>query len=66
MAPLTIYPKNKEEEKFYLQLAKLLKSKINRETKSPYKPAFVSKILKGQKEIREGKGHKIKVEDLWK
>jgi hypothetical protein len=66
MAPLTIYPKTKEEEKVYLQLAKVLKSQINRETKAPYNPEFVKKILEGQKEIREGKGVKIKVGDLWK
>lgn len=66
MSTLTIYPKTKAEEKLYLQLAKVLKSKINRETKSPYNTEFVKKILKGQKEIREGKGVKIKVEDLWK
>jgi hypothetical protein len=66
MSTITIYPKNKEEEKVYLQLAKFLKSKINRETKSPYKPAIVKKVLKGEKEIREGKGTKIKIEDLWK
>ncbi len=66
MSTLTIYPKNKEEEKVYLQLAKVLKSKISRETKSPYNTDFVKKILKGQKEIREGKGVKIKVDDLWK
>lgn len=66
MSTLTIYPKNKAEEKLYLQLAKVLKSKINREAKSPYNPEFVKKILKGQKEIRAGKGVKIKVDDLWK
>jgi hypothetical protein len=66
MSTLIIYPKSKEEEKVYLQLAKLLKSKINRDSKSPYNPEFVKKILKGKKEIQEGKGVKIKVEDLWK
>jgi hypothetical protein len=29
MSTLTIYPKTKEEEKVYLQLAKLLKSKMS-------------------------------------
>lgn len=66
MSTITIYPKNKEEEKVYLQLVKLLKSKINRETESPYKPAIVKKVLKGEKEIREGKGTKIKIENLLK
>ncbi len=66
MTALTIYPKNKEEEKMYLQLAKVLKSKVNRQPKDAYKPEFVKKILKGQKEIREGKGVKVNIEDLWK
>jgi hypothetical protein len=54
MSTLTIYPKTKEEEKVYLQLAKLLKSKINRDAKSPYNPEFVKKILKGRKERTYG------------
>jgi hypothetical protein len=66
MSTLTIYPKSKEEEKVYLQLAKMLKSKIDRQKRSPYNPNFVKKILKGQKEIKEGKGVKIRMEDLWK
>lgn len=33
---------------------------------SPYDPKFVAKIKQGEKEIAEGKTHKINLDDLWK
>jgi len=36
------------------------------ETESEYDPEFVKKIRKGEKDILEGKGKAIKLEDLWK
>jgi len=43
--------------------------KMDFETKSseaPYDPDFVKKILKGREDVKNGKGVKIAVEDLWK
>ena len=33
---------------------------------SPYDPEFVKKIKRGQEDIKNGKGIKINIEDLWK
>ena len=32
----------------------------------PYNPEFVKEILEAQQSIKDGKGIKIKLEDLWK
>jgi len=41
--------------------------KIEFETEeSPYNPEFVKEILQARKDIKNGKGVKIAVEDLWK
>lgn len=49
-------------------LAKSLGFEIEKEEK-PYNPEFVKKILEGEKQIREGKGIKMTMEELnalWK
>ncbi|WP_406844950.1 DUF2683 family protein [Flavobacterium soyae] len=47
-------------------LAKSLGFEIVEENEKPYNPEFVKEILDAEKSIEEGKGVKIKVEDLWK
>jgi hypothetical protein len=46
-------------------LAKSLGFEIATEEK-PYNPEFVKEILEAEQSIRNGKGVKIKLEDLWK
>ena len=46
-------------------LAKSLGFEIEKEEK-PYNPEFVKEILEASQSIREGKGVKINVGDLWK
>jgi hypothetical protein len=46
-------------------LAKSLVFEIEKEEK-PYNPEFVKEILEAEQSIKEGKGVKIKLEDLWK
>ncbi|WP_395066651.1 DUF2683 family protein [Flavobacterium sp.] len=46
-------------------LAKSLGFEIVQEEK-PYNPEFVKEILDAEKSIKDGKGVKIKLEDLWK
>lgn len=48
------------------ELAKSLHLEIEEETKSPYNKEFVTKILKGEKDLRDGKGVSIPLADLWK
>lgn len=46
-------------------LAKSLGFEIVQEEK-PYNPEFVKEILDAEQSIKDGKGVKIKLEDLWK
>lgn len=48
------------------ELAKSLNIEVEEESKSPYNKEFVKKILKGDKDLRDGKGISIALEDLWK
>jgi hypothetical protein len=47
-------------------LAKSLGFEIAIEEEKPYNPEFVKEILEAEQSIKEGKGIKIKLEDLWK
>lgn len=47
-------------------LAKSLGFEITIEEEKPYNPEFVKEILEAEQSIKEGKGVKIKLEDLWK
>ena len=58
-------PANKEQLNALKAFMKALKVDYKVE-KSPYDQEFVKKILQGRQEIKEGKGLRIKVDDLWK
>ncbi|WP_348824161.1 DUF2683 family protein [Flavobacterium aestuarii] len=67
MTTITINERTKAG-KALLELAKLLSLtnkgvEINEE--SPYKPEFVEKILKAEKNIKEGKTKTIDPNDVW-
>nr|WP_315170566.1 DUF2683 family protein [uncultured Flavobacterium sp.] len=47
-------------------LAKSLGFEIVQEIEKPYNPEFVKEILEAEQSIKEGKGVRIKLEDLWK
>ena len=47
-------------------LSKSLGFEIEKETQKPYNPEFVKQILDASQSIKDGKGVKIKLEDLWK
>ena len=47
-------------------LAKSLGFEIIDKSENPYNPEFVKEILEAEKSIKDGKGVKIKLEDLWK
>jgi oligoendopeptidase F len=65
METLIAHPANKEQLNALKAFMKALKVDFKVE-KSPYNPEFVAKIEKSKQEIKEGKGVRIKVEDLWK
>jgi len=65
METLIVHPKNKEQSAALKAVMKALK--VNFETKkNPYNQEFVSEILKAKEDIKNGKGVKIAIEDLWK
>lgn len=47
-------------------LGKALGFEVEKKEESPYNPEFVKEILEAEKSIKEGRGVKIKLEDLWK
>ena len=47
-------------------LAKSLGFEIEEKIDKPYNPEFVKEIMEAEQSIRDGKGVKIKLEDLWK
>ncbi|MBP6128182.1 DUF2683 family protein [Flavobacterium sp.] len=47
-------------------LAKALGFEIIDKIEKPYNPEFVKEILDAEKSIKDGKGVKINLEDLWK
>jgi hypothetical protein len=47
-------------------LAKSLGFEIIEENEKPYNQEFVQEILDAEQSIKDGKGVKIKLEDLWK
>lgn len=65
METLILRPKTKEQLSALKAVAKVLKVDFKTE-KSPYDPAFVKKILDGREAVKNGKGVKIAIEDLWK
>ena len=65
METMILHPQNKEQLTALKAIAKALK--VDFETKpGNYNPNFVAKILKGTEDVKNGKGVKINVEDLWK
>lgn len=65
METMIMHPKNKEQLIALKAVAKALK--VDFEVgKSPYNPEFVKKILEGRADVKNGKGVKIPIEDLWK
>lgn len=60
---------NKKDFPVFKSLAKSLGFEIIEEVEKPYNPEFVKEILQGEKDIVEGRGIKMTVEelnDLWK
>jgi len=65
METLIIQPKSIEQLTALKAFVKALKIKF-KITDTKYSDSFVEKILKGKEDIKNGKGLKIAVKDLWK
>jgi len=66
MEIIIAHPQNTEKLKAVKAVLKALDISFETKADSTYDPAFVSKILQGQQDIKNGKGTKIKVQNLWK
>ena len=66
METIIMHPKNKEQLTALKAIAKILKVQFETQDASSYSPEFVKKVLQGRKDIQNGKGVKIDVENLWK
>lgn len=69
MEALIIYPRTKEDESLYKQLAKRLQNHIETtKVESPYDVEFIKKIERGESAAKSGKtGMKVNLEGgLWK
>lgn len=62
------YPDNADQVNAIKAFLKALKIKFEllKEAESPYDPNLVKKIQQGREDVRNGKGVKIPLEDLWK
>ena len=65
MTTVTIDIPDKEKD-IVLQMLKKFNVKIKTIDESPYDPEFVAMIKKGDEDIKQGKGIKIDINDLWK
>ena len=65
MESLIVHPGNKEQLTALKAFMKALKISFEQE-KSPYDPEFVAMIKQGDKDLKDGKGVKVDIDDLWK
>ena len=65
METLIAHPKNEEQATALKAVMKALKIDFETE-ENPYNPEFVKDILQAREDIKNGKGVKIALADLWK
>ncbi|HYG37604.1 MAG TPA: DUF2683 family protein [Cytophagales bacterium] len=66
METIIMHPRNKEQVTALKAIAKALKVDFETEEANSYNPEFTEKILQARRDIQNGKGVKIDVENLWK
>jgi len=69
MSTFIVTTKNKADESLLSELLKRMKISakiVSDEEASHYDPKFLAKIKRGQKQIAEGKIHKVDLNDIWK
>ena len=66
METLTVRPKDKKQLMAITTILKAMDVDFKKEKESPYDPEFVAMVHQGSEDIKNGKGTKIKLEDLWK
>lgn len=66
MEAILIHTESKEQIKVFEQMAKALKVPFEIKQESPYKPEFVEMVRQADKDFKNGKGKKVKLDDIWK
>ena len=66
METILIRPKSKGQIKVFEEMAKALKLPFEVKEDSPYNPEFVTMVKQADKDFKNGKGKKIKLDDIWK
>ena len=66
METLVVRPRDKKQLTAITAILKALEIDFDKEKNNPYDPEFVAMIHQGTEDIKNGKGTKIKPEDLWK
>lgn len=66
METILIRPKSKDQIKVFEEMAKALRVPFEVKEGSPYNPEFVAMVKKADKDFKNGKGKKIKLDDIWK
>ena len=61
---IIVHPANEQEMNVIQAFFKALKIKFEVSKESTYNPEFVEKVLQGKKDIEEGKGVALSVEEL--
>lgn len=65
MEAIVIHPRTKQQLEAIKAFAKALKMDFETTPhQSPYNPEFVKKILQGRKDVKEGRGVKVAIEDF--
>ena len=65
METLIVHPENQEQSDALKVFMKAFKIAYEEE-KDEYDPVFVEMVLKGEEEIKAGKGTKVDTDNLWK
>jgi restriction endonuclease len=66
METILIRPNSKEQIKVFEQMAKALKVPFEIKKESPYNPEFVAMVKQADKDFKNGKGKKMKLDEIWK
>jgi hypothetical protein len=66
METILIRPKSREQIKVFEEMAKALKVPFEVKEENPYNPEFVKMVKQADKDFENGKGKKIKLDDIWK
>ncbi len=63
---ILIHLKSKEQIKAFEQMAKAMKVPFEIKNESPYNSKFIAIVKQANKDFKDGKGRKMKLDEIWK